>query len=54
MKLNFVKMNSQGNDFIIIDNTISQCNFTTSQVKKIASRDSIGCDQLLLLNIKNP
>ena len=54
MKLNFVKMNSQGNDFIIIDNTSSQYNLTTSQVMKISSRDSIGCDQLLLLNIKSP
>jgi len=53
MKVNFVKMNSQGNDFIIIDNTISRHNLTTSQVKKISSRDSIGCDQLLLLNIMN-
>lgn len=54
MKLNFTKMNSQGNDFIIVDNTIAKYKLTTSQVKKISSRDNIGCDQLLLLNIKSP
>ena len=47
-------MNSQGNDFIIIDNTIDAQPITLSQIKKISSRDNIGCDQLLMLDIKDP
>ena len=53
MKVNFVKMNSQGNDFIIIDNTIAAHSLTLTQIKKISSRDDIGCDQLLMLDIKD-
>ena len=53
MKVDFVKMNSQGNDFIIIDNTIASHSLTQSQVKKISSRENIGCDQLLILDIKD-
>ena len=43
-------MNSQGNDFIIID--LAQEKFTEDQdaIKKICSRDAVGCDQLLLIN----
>ena len=53
MKVNFVKMNSQGNDFIIIDNTIAAHCLTLAQIKKISSRNDIGCDQLLMLDIKD-
>ena len=53
MKVNFVKMNSQGNDFIIIDNTIAAHTLTLAQIKKISSRNDIGCDQLLMLDIKD-
>ena len=43
-------MNSQGNDFIIID--LAQEKFAEGQdaIKKICSRDAVGCDQLLLIN----
>ena len=43
-------MNSQGNDFIIID--LAQEKFTEDQgaIKKICSKDVVGCDQLLLIN----
>ena len=50
MSTKFTKMNSQGNDFIIID--LAQEKFTEDQdvIKKICSRDAVGCDQLLLIN----
>tara|TARA_B100000035_G_scaffold33173_1_gene25235 strand:- start:874 stop:1740 length:867 start_codon:yes stop_codon:yes gene_type:complete len=51
MKLSFSKMNSQGNDFILVDNTAKKYSLTVQQIKEISSRDNIGCDQLLLLDI---
>jgi len=53
MKINFVKMNSQGNDFIIIDNTKKSYKLTKHQITKICSRENIGCDQLLILDVKD-
>ena len=54
MPISFTKMNSQGNDFIVID--IAQEKFLEDQdnIKKICSRDAVGCDQLLLINTSNP
>lgn len=54
MSISFTKMNSQGNDFIVID--IAQETFLENQdnIKKICSRDDVGCDQLLLINTSNP
>ena len=54
MSTKFTKMNSQGNDFIIID--LAQEKFTEDQdaIKKICSRDVVGCDQLLLINTTDP
>ena len=53
MAINFTKMNSQGNDFIVID--IAQEQFLENQdnIKKICSRDDVGCDQLLLIDTKD-
>ena len=53
MKVNFVKMNSQGNDFIIIDATNDSVSLTSTQIQEISSRSNIGCDQLLILDIQN-
>ena len=53
MKVNFVKMNSQGNDFIIIDVTYDSVSLTSTQIQEISSRSNIGCDQLLILDVQN-
>ncbi len=53
MQFSFSKMNSQGNDFVIVDNTSQNISLTKELIKKISSRDKIGCDQLLLLDISN-
>ena len=50
MKTLYTKMNSQGNDFIVID-TSSQ-NFLQSQenIIAISSSENVGCDQVLLID----
>ena len=53
MQVPFTKMNSQGNDFVVIDNTGLLYQFDNKKIRSICSRDIIGCDQLLLLNIKD-
>ena len=53
MQVPFTKMNSQGNDFVVIDNTGSLYQFDNKKIRSICSRYIIGCDQLLLLNIKD-
>ncbi len=54
MKVPFTKMNSQGNDFVVIDNTNLLYQFNNDNIHSICSRKIIGCDQLLILNIKGP
>jgi len=54
MSINYTKMNSQGNDFIIIDTTIEAFEETQNNITKMCSRENIGCDQLLLVNTSNP
>lgn len=51
MSLNFVKMQAQGNDFVIVDGLKTELpSFTEEMVKKLCDRRfGIGCDQLLLL-----
>ena len=52
MPISFTKMNSQGNDFIVIDNTNNIFDPTPTNIKSLCSQKSVDCDQLLLLNIK--
>ena len=53
MAINFTKMNSQGNDFIVIDTAQETFLENISDIKKICSRDAVGCDQLLLINTRD-
>ena len=51
-KINFTKMQSLGNDFIVVDNLKSQ-NFKPNKkdIVKLCDRNyGVGCDQLLILN----
>lgn len=50
MRLNFSKMQSLGNDFVVIDAINQEFAPTASQAKHIASRHTgIGCDQILMV-----
>jgi len=53
MPINYTKMNSQGNDFIVIDIATEVFEETHDNITKICSRENIGCDQLLLINTSN-
>lgn len=46
----YTKLNSHGNDFILIDSNASSTNLTIDQIVKYSSRDSIGCDQFIIIN----
>ena len=49
-KLSFVKMNGNGNDFVIFDSRLKNINFTKHDIKKISDRHfGVGCDQVILL-----
>ena len=53
-KINFTKMQSLGNDFVIIDQIKSTLKINKNYIKKIASRNyGIGCDQVLVLEKSN-
>ena len=53
-KINFTKMQSLGNDFVIIDQIKSTLKINKNYIKKIASRNyGIGCDQVLILEKSN-
>ena len=50
MKINFCKMHSNGNDFIIIDNTLKHYDLPCVDIKLLCDRHyGIGCDQLLFV-----
>ena len=50
MNIPFVKMHSNGNDFVIVDNVELDDRFTPSKIRKIANRNTgIGFDQFILL-----
>ena len=46
----FVKMNGLGNDFIVIDQRVSEFDLSEEQIKLICNRtDGVGCDQLIMI-----
>ena len=54
MKIPFVKMHGNGNDFVIIDNIKQNFRKDITLIKKIANRRiGIGCDQLILIEKSN-
>ncbi len=51
MVYDFVKMQGNGNDFVILDSRVQSIDLTPSQVCKISDRNcGIGCDQLIILH----
>ena len=53
-KIKFSKLNGQGNDFIVIDNTKSHFNFSKDEIKKMCDRNfGIGADGLILVSTSN-
>ena len=50
MKINFVKMQAAGNDFVILETLTKGFPLRGDQIRKLADRHyGVGCDQLLLL-----
>jgi len=53
-KINFIKMQSLGNDFVIIDHIKKSYKLNKNDIKKISDRNyGIGCDQVLILEKSN-
>ena len=48
-KLEFIKMNGAGNDFIIVDFRKNPCTLTKNQIIFLSKRNIIGCDQFIVL-----
>ena len=49
-EFNFVKMNGLGNDFVVIDQRVSEFDLSEEQIKLICNRtDGVGCDQLIMI-----
>ena len=49
MEFKAFKMDGLGNDFVIIDQRHDHFELTNNQIKKICSRNFIGCDQLIIV-----
>ena len=51
MRLDFTKMQSLGNDFVVFDAWDREISLTTAQLRRVADRRAgIGCDQVLFLD----
>ena len=50
MKLPFTKMEGAGNDFVVLDCSVSPFSLNSIQLKKLADRHfGVGCDQILVV-----
>ena len=49
MDIKAYKMDSIGNDFVIIDQRIKNIELSKEQLVKICDRSFIGCDQLIII-----
>ena len=49
MRLDFVKMNGAGNDFVLVDNRAGQIKLTTEQIVRLCDRHrGVGADGVML------
>ena len=46
----YSKLNSQGNDFILVEKHMIEVDLTEDTIKKYSSRDNIGCDQFFIID----
>ncbi|MCH9746355.1 MAG: diaminopimelate epimerase, partial [Proteobacteria bacterium] len=50
MMINFTKMHGLGNDFMVVDNTSGDINFSVEQIVRLSDRHfGVGFDQLLVV-----
>ena len=46
----YSKLNSQGNDFILVERHLIKSELTQKEIIKYSSRDNIGCDQFFIVD----
>ena len=49
----YSKLNSHGNDFILVENDGTRPSLSVDQIKYYSKRDVIGCDQFFIINTSN-
>ena len=49
----YSKLNSHGNDFILVENDGTTPSLSVDQIKYYSKRDVIGCDQFFIINTSN-
>ena len=49
----YSKLNSHGNDFILVENDGTKPSLSLDQIKYYSKRDVIGCDQFFIINTSN-
>ena len=49
----YSKLNSHGNDFILVENDETKPSLSVDQIKYYSKREVIGCDQFFIINTSN-